>query len=866
MQTRAATRKAAEVLKQNRQDASASRVTAPTSTTAEGPRLEAQVDPVPEDTSIIATATTPSAQSSTPPAIEDTSASASLAPATSHTATGKRAAQKQQTPPTPRIAASVPKRKRGKAAPRQPMKGGWVLPHGMGVSLEPMDASVPSVKREAGSGQHTQEDTPSVSAATLPAVDQEPKRASDKQTKLAFRVTKISVATKKQETLDAARTEDKPLPQKEELEASQLSIGRRRTRSVTARQADRLVTDDDEAEVKEEDLAERVDAAIPESTLVLKEENPVVIADAAAETSTRKLLVIKGVIIADGTPAKHGEKIVVDATQILDPDFRMILKRGLENKYGLTPGFSPYPYRRVPTPEDCEEVYRLLAGMHGECMPPKTMPAASLTVAGCGEVPCVLDALLRTLISGYTKMEHADQAIQNLVQHYGLRTTGTGKGSINWEKVRQSPHGELKKVVEIAGGGNQRAKYIKLTLDMVYEENLAKHGPTSDPNEDLLSLDYMHSMTKDEALAKFVSYPGIGIKTAACVTLFCLQIPCFAVDTHVHRVCRWLGWSAPKADPDNCFRHADHMVPDHLKYGLHQLFIRHGQLCFKCRAITKPGTKDWNEAPDCPLEHLLTRTKDGAASGKRKRDDGDGDSDADDEEDEPKAKAKKPRVRKAKAFDNLEDSETEVEENGPSDEDDDDHKPRVESVAKKLGPRAAKAVKSSVQDDSDTEMGGDDHEDQGQVEVKLEAKKPRNARPKPARRQSKVTRSNTDATRAKPRTARATRSKVISVVAEEHSDMDEDATEDEAHQSEMELDTITPVADTPSNAQNGTKSASKPSQIELEQPVGSALDIAVAQENGGSQNTTTSSPVLSELSYMSDLTDLSDLSDTEEGK
>jgi hypothetical protein len=50
-------------------------------------------------------------------------------------------------------------------------------------------------------------------------------------------------------------------------------------------------------------------------------------------------------------------------------------------------------------------------------------------------------------------------------------------------------------------------------------------------------------------------------------------------------------------------------VPDHLKYGLHQLFIRHGQQCFKCRKNTKPGTKAWENALECPLEHLLDRSK-----------------------------------------------------------------------------------------------------------------------------------------------------------------------------------------------------------------------------------------------------------------
>ncbi|KAJ4298527.1 hypothetical protein N0V88_003557 [Collariella sp. IMI 366227] len=326
-----------------------------------------------------------------------------------------------------------------------------------------------------------------------------------------------------------------------------------------------------------------------------------------------KLLIIRGITFRDGAFARTLDKLVVDATQILDPNFRLQLKRGKENPYGLTPGFTPYPYRRVPTPEACEEVHRILTEMHGEVKQPEKMPVASLEIAGCGEVPCVLDALLRTLISGNTLMAAADAAIKNLAQHYGLRQTGTGAGSIDWGKVRLSSHQELAQAIKVAGNGPKRSHHIKQVLDMVYEENLqrAKEQPsTGTATQNLLSLDHMHTMTKDEAMAKFVSYPGIGIKTAACVTLFCLRMPCFAVDTHVHKFCRWLGWVPKGADPDNCFRHGDFMVPGHLKYGLHQLFIRHGQQCFKCRKATKPGTKDWNEAPECPLEHLLNRIKD----------------------------------------------------------------------------------------------------------------------------------------------------------------------------------------------------------------------------------------------------------------
>ncbi|KAK3388832.1 DNA glycosylase [Sordaria brevicollis] len=304
------------------------------------------------------------------------------------------------------------------------------------------------------------------------------------------------------------------------------------------------------------------------------------------------------------------------------PDYKMPIKRGLDNPMGLAPGFSPYPNREVPTPRACEDVYRILAAMHGNVEQPKEVPKASLEKAGCGEVPCVLDALLRTLISGNTLMAMADKAIQNVVQEYGLREHGSGAGSIDWDKVAKEPVEKLAQAIKVSGNGNQKAKNIKLILESVAAEMARtvskeqKSGNGSNrnkrktsPSEETLNLDHMHNLTKDEAMARFVLYPGIGIKSAACVTLFCLQKPCFAVDTHVHRFCRWLGWVPEKASPEDCFKHCDVKVPDHLKYGLHKLFIRHGQECFRCRKATRPGTKEWMVAPECPLEELLDRGK-----------------------------------------------------------------------------------------------------------------------------------------------------------------------------------------------------------------------------------------------------------------
>ena len=100
--------------------------------------------------------------------------------------------------------------------------------------------------------------------------------------------------------------------------------------------------------------------------------------------------------------------------------------------------------------------------------------------------------------------------------------------------------------------------------------------------------------------------PGIGVKTASCVILFCMKRPSFAVDTHVWRHCKWLGWVPEKATRDQTFSHCEVRVPDHLKYSLHQLFLRHGKTCGRCRANTSAGTKEWDEA-NCPIEHLVSR-------------------------------------------------------------------------------------------------------------------------------------------------------------------------------------------------------------------------------------------------------------------
>lgn len=665
------------------------------------------------------------------------------------------------------------KRTRRTKKTAQPIKGGWVLPHGMGlvtqnsavaldatektsVGSEPEPISEDNPADQLQTDEHPAVPDPEIALTppTSPSASAQPSTKSPSERAAPRKAAGRKAAPRKAAPKTAARQKrigyrvtKAKAPSKEDSKSetsSQLEVDVKQEVAVETAsritEAETVVGDSETVDenlhvTHQEEIIGRVtrsraavtaqtvvkyEEKIPEQTLVVTKKEEVAEEKTSIVATTRKLIIFKGATLKDNLVTKSLGKIVVDASQILNPDYRTQVKRGQNNPYGLTPGYSPYPYRRVPTPEACEEVHRILTEMHGEVKQPDRIPTASLEIAGCGEVPCVLDALLRTLISGNTLMAMADAAIRNLGKDFGIRTEGSGAGSIDWEKVRVSSPQALVNSIRISGNGPKKAQHIKLILDKVYEENLErmKQAGTAGNTDkdgappDLLSLDYMHAMTKDQAMEKFVSFPGIGIKTAACVSLFCLRMPCFAVDTHVHKFCRWLGWTPVKADPDNVFRHGDFMVPDHLKYGLHQLFIRHGQTCFKCRKNTKPGTKDWLGAPDCPLEHLLDRSKDDA---------------------KPPA-PKKPRKMRKKAEQD-EDSEDSVavkgeefEAEGTDDEDEEQHGPEQMADEEEKANEEEKVSKEEManeeedEDEEDEENGkiDEDNEDDDEEDANVD--------------------------------------------------------------------------------------------------------------------------------------------------
>ncbi|OBT90119.1 hypothetical protein VE02_00957 [Pseudogymnoascus sp. 03VT05] len=333
--------------------------------------------------------------------------------------------------------------------------------------------------------------------------------------------------------------------------------------------------------------------------------------------------------VEDQKPKRTRARRVVKKVEILQK-----AKKPKKHKYGLTPGVTPYPDFPMPTPEACLEVKNLLSGLHGVVEQPKAVPPPSLEVTGCGEVPSVLDALIRTRLSAATTSKNSSYAFAGLVSTFGILQEGIGKGSVNWNKVREADVKEVEAAIKRGGLGKSKSIDIKRILDMVHDGNMARReaflrekesGEKADviggetfkqgqkdmeiavADKEILSLQYMHGLTPDEAMEEFLKYPGIGVKTSSCVILFCLRRPSFAVDTHIYRLCRWLKWIPEKATRDSAFSHCEVRVPNEYKYSLHQLFIRHGRTCVRCSASTAETTEAWKETV-CPIGHLVERT------------------------------------------------------------------------------------------------------------------------------------------------------------------------------------------------------------------------------------------------------------------
>ncbi|EGG07935.1 uncharacterized protein MELLADRAFT_77474 [Melampsora larici-populina 98AG31] len=265
---------------------------------------------------------------------------------------------------------------------------------------------------------------------------------------------------------------------------------------------------------------------------------------------------------------------------------------------------SPFPNFPHPTLFESQEVCKILSNLHGGTpkRPEKSSNQISPnpkinnlgTAESCGEVSNILEALIRTILSQNTSTSNSNRAYSKIIERYG---------NANFEDIRKSGIKELTETIRVGGLAERKSKVIITILNQIISKG-----------DGILSLDKLRLMSDEQVMQELVEFDGVGIKTGACVSMFCLGRDTFPVDTHVHRLSKSLGWVPPKATRDQTFFHLNLQLPNDLKYALHILLIRHGQSCRQCSPTSKAPINPTNKSKkkiagtelECPLTSFMT--------------------------------------------------------------------------------------------------------------------------------------------------------------------------------------------------------------------------------------------------------------------
>jgi endonuclease III len=164
--------------------------------------------------------------------------------------------------------------------------------------------------------------------------------------------------------------------------------------------------------------------------------------------------------------------------------------------------------------------------------------------------------LISTMLSHRTTQQNEAVAFERMWQRYG-----------SWEAIRDAPVGELTEAIEPSNFPEVKAPRIKEVLARIIEER-------GEP-----SIDFLRDLPPEEGLEWLMSLPGVGIKTASLVLLFCFSKPVLPVDTHVHRVSQRLGLIGPKVDATAAHPLLMALLPPdpYILFNFHVNMLRHGQ-------------------------------------------------------------------------------------------------------------------------------------------------------------------------------------------------------------------------------------------------------------------------------------------------
>ena len=164
--------------------------------------------------------------------------------------------------------------------------------------------------------------------------------------------------------------------------------------------------------------------------------------------------------------------------------------------------------------------------------------------------------LVSTMLSHRTTQKNEDLAYTRMWERFG-----------SWEAVRDAPVEALAEAIAPSNYPGAKAPNIKKTLAKIIEAR----GEAD--------IDFLRELPVDEGLEWLTALPGVGVKTASLVLLFCFSKPILPVDTHVHRVSGRVGLIGPKVTPEKAHKELFALLPPdpQVLYNFHIDLLLHGQ-------------------------------------------------------------------------------------------------------------------------------------------------------------------------------------------------------------------------------------------------------------------------------------------------
>lgn len=225
------------------------------------------------------------------------------------------------------------------------------------------------------------------------------------------------------------------------------------------------------------------------------------------------------------------------------------------------------------------EVHRRLIGFYGERrLIPRRGP---------------MHELVATMLSHRTTQKNEAQAYEHMWRQFG-----------SWEAVRDAPLEDLAEAIRGANFEHAKAGNIQRALRIITE---AQGKP---------SIDFLRDLRPEEGRDWLMRLPGVGIKTASLVLLFCFGKPLLPVDSHVHRVSQRVGLIGPKVSAAAAHQELLALLPPDPQtlYNFHVNLLHLGQRV--CLSRTPRHAK-------CPLRDIChyyrEREAQDAGSGARAR-------------------------------------------------------------------------------------------------------------------------------------------------------------------------------------------------------------------------------------------------------